>query len=129
MELYGLMLGDYVFANGQACKVLEVNKSACALLTKDDDIVFKERENITPITITREILCQNGFKYDELTGCYFYHSPSDAEQKFYMDYEFEFNRFNISYDDRWFDLDIRYIHELQNAIRICNVEKEIDLWR
>lgn len=81
---------------------------------------------IKPIPLTPEILEKNGFKYKEgeigmygveITPCYL---RDDVPFEVFCDGE----PFAI-----WFKepISIKYVHQLQHALRLCGIEKEIVL--
>lgn len=83
-------------------------------------------EDIEPIPITKEILEKNGFE-------------KDARNESYYKWNWYILQDNVSYDmetwivrlfkasDLTFCHPIGYVHELQHALRLCEIDKEIVL--
>lgn len=84
-------------------------------------------ERLEPIPITLDVLKKNGF---ENVGCEVYQCDV---RPFYIWWESDRSRLGIdidnSFDKENFDQMLRipvvYIHELQHALRLCGIDKEI----
>lgn len=93
--------------------------------------------DLEPIPITLEILERNGFTYCERTGgCYLYTTISygnwGAEVVLFdVNSEYRNNQLHIgSPDDSDTFLHLmecNYVHQLQHALRLCGIEKEIEI--
>lgn len=128
LKAYELMLGDWVLVNSIPMQIQAINDIDGEIMAGDElyclieDRVHSE-DKIEPIPLTAELLEKNGFQY--------YHK----------------NYASLSYGhplqiamDRWPDenglnglwrigsiIEIRYVHELQHALRLCGIDKEIVL--
>ncbi len=139
MKIDELMIGDYItfrdVQNDSFCPKLKV----CGLI--DDDVYVSndgdpvldvvDQDDIAGIPLTTDILEKNGFGYvekDTLMGItHFYlgepyycenmnlHIGGDNNGVFWLNY---------LRNDIW---SIRYVHQLQHALRICGIEKEINV--
>ena len=99
----------------KACDIINGDK-ACDIMTIDDEIVG--------IPLTEEILDRNGFESVP--------APSERVwmrngQEVWLDNEGENYWANIKNGEFYFEGYIEYIHELQHALRLCGIEKEIEL--
>ena len=110
-----LMVGDFLQAqpNNKIVRVVEI---------KDDEIVCNERcYDLKPIPITHNILRKIGFcpgqHSDFLSGI-----NSDYRVE-YLDY----NGFTIKSTTSRLKINCDYVHELQHALRLCKIDKEIEL--
>lgn len=88
-------------------------------------------ESLKPILLTPEILEKNGFMLTLLT---------DRGNEYYVEDD-NYNYLRVFYCDTWFEIgnsfdeegelqafaDIQFVHELQHALRLCKIEKEIKL--
>jgi hypothetical protein len=144
MKTQELMIGDWVLWNTHPMKVMMIGSRMVKLYNEDNSI---EDDEINPIPLTAEILEKNGFqrcenewyyfKYDEngkvslYQGCYskynkngkilLYQVSWDVDDLYleiasYTSLTGEFNRMGV-----------RFVHELQHALRLCGIEKEIEL--
>ena len=119
------MLNDLVLYRGEVAKVIAITANGEVSLLVDGHIVarFVCAEELSPIPLTTEILERNGFVSDFL-GDMFWESESTrfALQK------------GLDGRNRWWwevcnspFLPLNYVHELQHALKLCGIKKEIVL--
>lgn len=130
MKANEVMLGDWVY-NEVPCYVTAIYPNGTMDCQGDDWAISTDR--VDPIPLTAEILEKNGFVND------FYETESIAD---YRTIELE----GYSYSDylvliTWCNGQLRatfeprgsvemvcdYVHELQHALRLCGIEKEIKI--
>ena len=126
MKASELMIGDWVQVPSLIDNVEGFNAWCKVKQLRDDDldvVGFKELkyDEIEPISITIEILEKNGFTKDlDTDGIHYWFTLID-----------EHIRFSILYARSVFQwlgpLDFKYVHQLQHALRLCGIEKEIEL--
>ena len=121
MKANELMIGDWVKTPKGSFKVTDI---------QDNDVIATDYNNgegadslffsdeIEPIPLTAEILDKNGFNYDEdrkayLMGVIFRVKP----QKYSL---FSLEICGCPYP-------LSTVHQLQHALRLCGIEKEIEL--
>lgn len=113
MEANKLMIGDWVFDGNEVARVTS--------LTCDGIIETKLRlsniEIVTPIPLTAEILEKNGFSKTTEAEFNYYQMPDDC-------FEIDINNVGCAYS---VDVIIKYVHQLQHALRLCGIDKEIVL--
>ena len=107
------------------CKVISLHQSGCIVRIKDDTTISVEYKSLEPIPITSEILERNGFEESVVNeGNYIWRSK--LERVIWNEEE------NITIRsvkcDTLFQGHCYYIHQLQNALRLCGIRKEIELW-
>ncbi len=115
-------------------KIVEVKdiKQSC-IYTEDNGYEYDE---IEPISITPEILEKNGFVANTHVYPYPYYEYINEEDKLKVGFAFpQGNR--TSYKEPWVYIDSEYVlvehlpciyvHQLQHALRLCNIDKEIKL--
>lgn len=127
MKTTELMLGDYVIHGfGTIGKVTALDKDIVTVYDKglDDggghwEVTFVDNE-IKPIPLTSEILKSNGILYQFGNPWY----QGGADGVFEFRYHFREVGTYISTDVK---IHIQYVHELQHALRLCNIKKEIVL--
>ena len=122
MEAKDLMIGDWVMDGDVAARVTS--------LTCDGIIETTHRisniEVVEPVMLTPKILEKNKFIQVILYSNLFVFDSKPGEVVYY---EYGPN-FGLTIDNKFAtiqDLKIEYVHELQHALRLCGIEKEIIL--
>jgi len=133
MKAEELMIGDWVYNthNQQNERVQEIG-SGLVMLDYND---LYEYDEIEPIPLTLEILEKNGFKPYILEGhletVYACQDVSKAvSDELYALWPYQDGSFYLLLRVDGKDMvrmDVHYIHQLQQALRLCGIEKEIDL--
>ena len=136
-----LMIGNWVYNthNDQAEQVAEIGSGLVMLAYND----LYEYDEIEPIPLTSEILEANGWDKVPQPGCANpYHwelskYEDDKEDDAYLlyrvkAYETFFRGMLISIsrpscEDISFRKQVEHVHELQHALRLCGIDKEIKL--
>ena len=133
MKATELMIGDWVNSDFGIFQIKEIFDDA----VRDNRGNDYEFDCIHPILLTAEILKDNGFELVEIGD----NGPSTpkANVNRYEKWECKtmFQTFYLSYDRRAKNyslnafsnhiINIVYVHELQNAMRVCGAEREIEL--
>lgn len=130
-----LMIGDWVLHDGEPYQIRRlrihgVNRdgedypAVCVGKQKGVGLIVEKNE-IEPITITKEILVKNGFKEDRY-GQMILDEDLGASEIYFVLQDGD--------EDYWWWVvgcqritNIKYVHQLQQAMRICRIEKEIIL--
>ena len=120
MKTTELMIGDWVYywhPRKQYNVPMRITKKLFSLVNEVDD-------SLSPIPLTPEILAKNGFVYQDLPF-----------EDFYEGHGLQIHGGN--YADRhsnWYiicginvAMDITYVHQLQHALKLCKIKKEIVL--
>lgn len=134
MKANELMIGDWVSYNGQPLRVNCAAIGSVGLEGVDSDIICKE-ETVKPIPITAEILEKNGFRETDVVVAgtrkmRWESEDTRTEITIWMDDTMPMEiRKNIYYEDEeCYTLPFAWaVHELQHALRLCGIEKEIVL--
>lgn len=113
MKANELMIGDWVLAYGKKTQIVWVGNIR-KLAVRGFPSEFYEDE-ISPIPLTPEILEKNGFKF------------TDPWYEF-GDFGVIFNKdgIRISITGK-LSIYINYVHQLQHALRLYGIEKEVEL--
>lgn len=134
-----IMIGDWVkFPGGAIDKVVDMpyieGKGICASFAASATLFPFPISKIEPIPITPEILEKNGFKEEQLPigirKMIWESEDTRTEIVLYMDDTMPMEiRKNIYYEDEiCYTLPFVWVvHELQHALRLCGIEKEIEL--
>lgn len=134
MKAKELMIGDYVLVRPSMMpiQVAAINKKKVAYHAIGDRLTWVRDELIEPIPITPEILEKNGFKGEM-------YAFLDISPNLYLEYYYHEHRLREWWTgiDEWnndaevkeivFECQCHYVHELQHALRLCGIEKEIVL--
>ena len=116
------MIDDWVY-NAHNRKNEKVAEIGCGLVMLDYNDLY-EYDEIEPIPLTSEILEKNGFELSVDFGNVYSLKES---QRFWAVYVSEgVYALGCQSIDSSF-ANIRYVHQLQHALRICEIEKEIIL--
>ena len=126
MKANELMIGDWVQLHGKNFRVTAIDGWHIYLKTTDGECTDQMACFLDPVPITREILENNRFIRRSSEGYpehYSYELPADNMVfKVFALYDSDFS-FNIN----GCAMSIKYVHELQHALRLCKIEKEIVL--
>ena len=120
MKANELMIGDLVYNtfNQQAEQVVEIRQDQVILAYNDGN----DYDEIEPIPLTPKILEKNGWMKVEEDGV-FYPKQLKGELPWIG---YATNGYGWIFRIRDF-CEIKYVHQLQNALRICGIEKEITI--
>jgi hypothetical protein len=126
MKASELMLSDYLSYKGRVIKVASITKKKVGYHIKDNEnrMHYARLCDCEPISVTTEILEKNGWaSMKNGSGDFILTKPMVGNDvtitKIINGYVMVHGAFN--------GLRIRYIHELQHALRLCKIEKEIIL--
>lgn len=122
-----LMIGDWVvnteFEKNEIDKIETLEPRRVWL---EHGKTYVPVEYIEPIPLTTEILEKNGFVKDEKDDNMYYWNWSVIDDC--MSYDKETSKVRIFYvSGLTFVKILQYVHELQNALRLCEIKKEIEL--
>lgn len=136
MKATDLMIGDWVYNthNRQNERIEEIG-SGLVMLSYND---LYEYDEIEPIPLTKDILIRNGFSSltDEMFSACETETYSNQELKIYLSHiGCEYNPVQLvvymGYEPQervvLRMMPCQYVHELQHALRLCKIEKEIEL--
>ena len=133
MKVTDLMVGDWVYIHEPECKGHRID----AIDELDGQVgadgeVYDECD-IRPIPLTEDILAKNFGGYDHIDydkeariPCYFV-----GNRRVFVDSIMDKGHcFYFCHEDDWaglHDIEIHYVHQLQHLLRLCGIEKEIEL--
>ena len=132
MKANELMIGDWVkFPIGNE-KIIDLpyipGKGICASFAASATLFPVEVEKLQPIPLTAEILEKNGLKPDTAEDAYKYCYKKD-DVSIVECYANAGGRYRgiISFGDTRLRITLMFVHQLQHALRLCEIEKEIKL--
>lgn len=138
MKANELMIGDWVYSSFSElpCKVtyLKLHESGYGSVETTNVVGVKDIESLSPIPLTPEILEKNGFKKFD-----FHDIEGQHQWSWWLDtltsVSLWCRELNDDPKDGWMIRiegtlamcchKVEYVHELQQTLRICGIEKEI----
>ena len=129
MKANELMIGNWI--EPHQCRIPTVYARVEGIYPNGITIDKAERvfsfDEIHPIPLTPEILEKNGFKKDEKLEEMYYWNWGIGNNCVSYDKETGIVRIFHVFGHLVFVLPLSYVHELQHALRLCGIEKEIEL--
>ena len=138
MRATEIMISDYLSYKGQIIKVASITKKKVGYHIKDNEnrMHYARLCDCEPISVTTEILEKNDFIANNRALPYPYYEYVNEKGKLKIGFAFpQGNR--TSYKEPWVYIDsknvfiehlpCRHTHQLQHALKLCKIEKEIIL--
>ena len=142
MKANELMIGDYISVkpSGMPIKIAAVHHKKVAYHAVINKLTWVRESLLEPIPLTQEILEKNGFEksYSSiLTADGYKKLPQYKYKNMTQVQDICRNLITISYSDLEggvYDIrcgidshiyDLKYVHQLQHALRLCGIKKEI----
>ena len=122
MKIQELSVGDWVryIPNGRYAQVESVSKKGSITLEGEDFVGVSGLDNLAYIRLTPEILKDNGWRGDKTDPNFF------ATDEVYIYNHEGVWRLRPKSPELLIVVDIKHVHELQHALRLLGVEKEIE---
>ena len=144
MKANELMIGDYISVkpSGMPIKIAAVHHKKVAYHAVINKLAWVRESLLEPIPLTQEILEKNGFEksYSSiLTADGYKKLPQYKYKNMTQVQDICRNLITISYSDLEggvYDIqcgigshiyDLKYVHQLQHALRLCGINKNIEL--
>ena len=138
MDIHEIQIDDYVMFDGSVYQIEEISKKGWVHLTHDGNRLSLTSDYILDylkgVPLTQEILEKNGFVHkhidEPMKRQYWILRYAGGQVKV----KFNWNRFYfeitgvpkfVGYYCPKFSSHLDYVHQLQHALRICGIEKEI----
>ena len=133
MDAKDLMIWDWVLINGTPRKIQAVDGVDDEIMADDELYTLAEdrchsNDRVEGIPITPEILEKNGLKPDTVEDAskYCYRIDSVSIIECYVNAGGRY-RGIISFGDTRLRITLMFVHQLQHALRLCGIEKEITI--
>lgn len=129
MKTSELMLGDYLYVwpSNMVIKVAAIHKGKVGYHACTNKLSWVRVGLLRPIPLSIEILEKNGFKKDEKSENMYYWNWSISDNCVSYDKETSKVRVFHTLGSLVFVEPLSFLHELQNALTICGIEKEIEI--
>lgn len=133
MKVSELQIGDWVSCLGDPVRVTAVrtvyddrtNPIGIMSRAKDIEYFFKE-ENVKPVPLTTDILINNGFGQDTICSGLILHIDNSENLYVLVNYRWYNGECrNVEISNGMYNLSrpVRYVHELQHALRLCGLDE------
>jgi hypothetical protein len=136
MKANELMIGDWVYYKDKEqmpCRVISISRNSIRFDNGTPQDWMSDVKNFTPIPLTAEILEKIGFvrfyvNYVnywkmQVDNVYIELRPTEGNMAIWLDYDKDndgiYANYILPYPDN--------LHQLQHALRLCNIDKEIEL--
>lgn len=124
-----LMIGDVLEYMGTIVKVYSIGTKICVKECFGKNTYIVDFDNLLKgLELTLEILEKNGLKIDKYKGGFF---PACFKEDENDDVEIEMKNEEIAWSincgEYWIKR-LNYVHELQHALRLFGINKEIEIW-
>ena len=141
MKHTDLMLNDLVMYQGKILRVGCISDYDIKIDLFEDgedtpyaEIWQEELDEVEPIPLTAEILEKNGFEEKTESSPFVYYLFKDGDNSVSLEHTYD----TTDKEDYWAccignrlcdvcTISMHYVHELQHALRLCGVDKEIVL--
>lgn len=125
MKVKELMIGDLVYDGNSIAQVTGITCDGIIETTHNQS---SNIELIRPIPLTVEILEKNGLEKDNHGRLYGEYFDEDVNNDLEISVDDKTGEIWWSYNwAEYYIIRLRYVHELQHALRLCGIEKEIVL--
>ena len=127
MKANELMIGDWVRKLEPGGHTIPVKVTG--IIDEDNSVLFERRDGVhgvtdikafEPLRLTSVFLNRNFPDVRRCIACYWNDSISTEDEAWYEVRTLDINNVELC-------VNIRYVHELQHALRLCGIEKEIEL--
>jgi hypothetical protein len=130
MKTNDLMVGDYISVkpSGMPIKVAAVHHKKVAYHAVINKLSWVRESLLEPIPLTQEILEKNGLEKDNHGRLYGEYFDEDINDDLEITVDDKTGEIWWSYNwNEYYIIRLRYVHQLQNALRLCGIKKEIKL--
>ena len=133
MKANELMIGDWVQDITSVVIDAISNEDICTY-RDEHGYITANPSNLKPITLTAEILEKNGFEEKTESNPFVYYLFKDGDNSVSLEHTYDTtdkeDYWACSIGNRLCDvctISMHYIHELQHALRLCGIDKDIVL--
>lgn len=131
MEAKQLQIGDIVSCLGDPVRVTAVRTvyddrtNPIGIMSPLKIEYFFKEENVKPVSLTTDILINNGFGQDTIGSGLILHIDNSENLYVLVNYRYNGECRNVEISNGMYNLSrpIRYVHELQHALRLCGLDE------
>ena len=131
MKVSELQIGDWVSCLGDPVRVTAVRTvyddrtNPIGIMSPLKIEYFFKEENVKPVPLTTDILINNRFGQDTIGSGLILHIDNSENLYVLVNYRYNGECRNVEISNRMYNLSrpIRYVHELQHALRLCGLSE------
>lgn len=131
MEAKQLQIGDFVSCLGDPVRVTAVRTvyddrtNPIGIMSPLNIEYFFKEEDVKPVSLTTDILINNGFGQDTIGSGLILHIDNSENLYVLVNYRYNGECRNVEISNGMYNLSrpIRYVHELQHALRLCGLDE------
>lgn len=127
-----LQIGDWVYYKGKEqmpCRVISIIGNGIRFDNGTPQYWMSDVGNFTPISLTSEILTSNGFNCEEIIQSHWISEDGRILLRNDESIINSNNKWSVHVDNEDMQtigyFEITYVHQLQQALRLCGIEKDI----
>lgn len=121
-----LMIGDIVAVNNTPLQIAALGTAKAGFLNAKGEMFYHYYDNIAPIPLTAEILEKNGEFGKTVIGETIYRLGGEDYCVRKIGERYSFIRC-AECGASWWLFDICHVHELQHTLKLCRIDKNIEL--
>lgn len=131
MNASDLQLGDWVSCLGDPVRVASLilkDKKHIGIMSPLKNIYMYKKKDIKPISLTTDILTNNGFAQDTIGSGLILHIDNSENLYVFVNYRYNGECRNVEISNNMYNIScpIKYVHELQHALRLCGLSELAD---
>lgn len=134
MKTSELQLGDWVSCLGDPVRVTAVRTvyddrtNPIGIMSPLKIEYFFKEENVKPVPLTTDILINNGFTQDTIGSGLILHIDNSENLYVLVNYRYNGECRNVEISNNMYNIScpIKYVHELQHALRLCGLSELAD---
>lgn len=131
METSELQLGDWVSCLGDPVRVASLilkDKKHIGIMSPLKNIYMYKKKDIKPISLTADILIDNRFTQDTIGSGLILHIDNSENLYVLVNYRYNGECRSVEISNNMYNIScpIKYVHELQHALRLCGLSELAD---
>lgn len=128
MKTLELQLGDIVSCLGDPVRVVSLslnNDEPIGIMSPLKKIFTFREKDVYPVQLTTDILLNNGFTQDTIGSGLILHIDNSENLYVLVNYRYNGECRNVEISNNMYNIScpIRYVHELQHALRLCGLDE------
>ena len=125
MKTSELQLGDWVSCLGDPVRVASLILKDKKHMSPLKNIYMYKKKDIKPISLTADILIDNRFTEDTIGSGLILHIYNSENLYVLVNYRYNGECRNVEISNNMYNIScpIKYVHELQHALRLCGLSE------
>lgn len=131
MKAFELQLGDWISYLGDPVSVTSLSLNddePIGIISPLANIFILREKDAYPVQLTTDILTNNGFTQDTIGSGLILHIDNSENLYVLVNYRYNGECRNVEISNNMYNLScpIKYVHELQHALRLCGLSELAD---